>query len=147
MAEKRDRVLNYDGLKHLIDRLDARYWDGLAYGLTPEEVDDLLEGEEIPEEATGIPGTIPDAAYMNTAGVKKDRVLNYPGLAHLIGRLDARYLRQGSSASMAEKLAHARTISVTGEASGAAAFDGTQDISIVTSVQRLTNTELEAMLT
>ena len=147
MTDRSNRVLNYDGLGHLVDRLDARYWDALAQSLTDEEVETLLSGIDISEPEGSSSISIPEGALLNNAGPKKDRVLNYPGLTYLIGRLDQRYLRDGNGVYSARKLTNARTISITGEASGEGVFDGSTDVDIYTSVKRISNTELEEMLT
>lgn len=52
-----------------------------------------------------------------------------------------------AEAETAKKLSTARQIALTGEASGQALFDGSEDVSIYTHVERITNTELEEMLT
>lgn len=50
------------------------------------------------------------------------------------------------TAVKAQKLAQKRMIALTGEAVGAAMFDGSEDIDIYTSVEALTNEELEVLL-
>ena len=147
MPDRSNRVLNYDGLGYLVNRLDARYWDALAQSLTDEEVETLLSGTDIPESEGSSSISIPEGALLNNAGPKKDRVLNYPGLTYLIGRLDQRYIRDGNGVYSAGKLTTARTISISGEASGEGLFDGSTDVDIYTSVKRISNTELEEMLT
>ena len=52
----------------------------------------------------------------------------------------------GGTAQMAQKLAAARTIELEGEAIGETLFDGSQDVSIYVSIERLTNEELKEML-
>ena len=65
--------------------------------------------------------------------------------------LDDIYQRFGTgdevNARTAERLLNARTISLVGETLGAGQFDGSKDLSIFTTVERLTNEELEGMLT
>ena len=51
-----------------------------------------------------------------------------------------------NEAVTAEKLKTARTIELTGEATGETLFDGSADAAIYVAIERLTNTELEALL-
>lgn len=50
-------------------------------------------------------------------------------------------------ALMADKLTFARNIKLTNEVLGQALFDGSDDIEIYTAVERITNAEMEEMLT
>ena len=51
----------------------------------------------------------------------------------------------GGSANSAVKLAAARTISLGGDLSGSAAFDGSANITISASVTAMTNTEIDKL--
>lgn len=145
------KVLDRDGLNHLIARLDERYGANSS-AMTEDVVHAIWAGTYIhPEESESASSvSLEDAeARLNSNAhePKTDRVLNYPGLVHLIPRLDLRYVRGGMPASSARRLTTGRYITLTGEASGYAAFDGSEDIEIATAVSRMTNTEIEEMLT
>lgn len=49
-------------------------------------------------------------------------------------------------AKQAEKLKTPRQISLAGDAQGEGSFDGSEDVEIYTTVERLSNSELETML-
>lgn len=61
--------------------------------------------------------------------------------------VEALPVRSARHAETAERLATARQIAITGEAAGEGIFDGSEDIAIYTVIDRLTNSELEAILT
>ena len=50
------------------------------------------------------------------------------------------------NAQTAQKLARARTIALSGDATGSTEFDGSKNVEISTSVNAITNTELEEIL-
>lgn len=52
----------------------------------------------------------------------------------------------GGSAETAKRLKTPRTIAIGGEAVGETLFDGSEDITIYTAIERLTNEELEELL-
>lgn len=52
----------------------------------------------------------------------------------------------GIEAATAKKLKTAREIAIAGEAVGAAMFDGSEDIKIMATIERLTNEDLEVLL-
>lgn len=55
-------------------------------------------------------------------------------------------VRMSRNAETAERLANPRQIAIVGEAAGEGMFDGSEDIAIYTAIERMTNTELEAIL-
>ena len=70
-------------------------------------------------------------------GKQRDRI------AELEGRGEE---EEGAEAETAKKLSTARQIALTGEASGQTLFDGSEDVSIYTHVERITNSELEELV-
>lgn len=91
-------------------------------------------------------GQPPDIHGNAIAGADPDE-MTVPEVDVILGDWDEGDLDEGWNARMANQLAHARTIAITGEASGQTSFDGSQDVAIYTHIDALTNTELEAMLT
>ena len=139
------KVLNYEGLQHLMDRLDLRYVNSVET-IPPELImrilditdPDLITVED--EEALSSPSSFISSSGDGTTrdptvGDRINRILNYPGLKHLIERLDLRY-----------RTDQEKSISLTGDVSGYGNWNGSEDLSIPTTVSRITNTELEAML-
>ena len=90
------KVLDQAGMEHLISRLDERY--GVDAYISDATVNSILLGRYTPEERSSSSGAFdpfddrPDRANSNAHEPKSTRVLNYPGLMHLIPRLDKRYM-------------------------------------------------------
>lgn len=93
------KVLSQAGLEHLIDRLDERY-GGVDTYIPDATIYSILQNRYEPEDRDGSSGfsDLTDAAARadsNAHEPKSNRVLNYPGLVHLIPRLDKRYAPAG----------------------------------------------------
>ena len=139
------KVLNYEGLQHLMDRLDLRYVNSdetippelimRILDITDPDLITVEDEEALSSPSSFIPSSVDGAKRDLTAGDRINRILNYPGLKHLIERLDLRY-RTGQG----------KSISLTGDVSGYGSWNGSKELSIPTTVSRITNTELEAML-
>lgn len=157
------KVLDYSGLQHLIDRLDLRYIDTdekISYAIINGILNGTITLGELEAAAaaaapssSGSPSGYSSGHSVggddNSTGDRVDRVLNYPGLQHLIERLDLRYAQMGSvatSVESADKLTTPRKIAVSGETVGEGYFDGSADLTIGTVVSRISNTELEEIL-
>lgn len=91
MAEFKDKSV----LAHLIKCLDARYLN-LEETMSNDVIDGILNGTVKERDLAG--GVDSSASPVssnsgddNSTGPKYKRVLNYPGLMHLIPRLDKRY--------------------------------------------------------
>lgn len=69
-----------------------------------------------------------------------------PGSAQHTVHLAALPVRASRHAETADRLSTPRQIEITGEAAGEGLFDGSEDIEIYTAIERITNTELEAIL-
>ena len=146
------KILNYQGLLHLIERLDLRYID-TDETISAAIIQAILNGTITLEELEAAAAAASSSGSSsggddNSTGDRANRVLNYPGLQHLIQRLDLRYFRAAEElhAATADRLSEARAIEISGEASGIGYFDGSQDLNIYANVSHITNTELEAML-
>lgn len=94
------KVLSQAGLEHLIDRLDERY-GGVDTYISDATIYSILQNRYEPEDRDGSSGSsdpyadTTDRLNSNAHEPKSSRVLNYPGLMHLIPRLDKRYAPAG----------------------------------------------------
>ena len=139
------KVLNYEGLQHLMDRLDLRYVNSVEtippelimriLDITDPDLITVEDEEALSSPSSFISSSVDGAKRDLTAGDRINRILNYPGLKHLIERLDLRY-----------RTDQEKSISLTGDVSGYGNWNGSEELSIPTTVSRITNTELEAML-
>ena len=139
------KVLNYEGLQHLMDRLDLRYVNSVEtippelimriLDITDPDLITVEDEEALSSPSSFISSSVDGAKRELTAGNRINRILNYPGLKHLIERLDLRY-----------RTDQEKSISLTGDVSGYGNWNGSEELSIPTTVSRITNTELEAML-
>lgn len=139
------KVLNYEGLQHLMDRLDLRYVNSdetippelimRILDITDPDLITVEDEEALSSPSSFISSSVDGAKRDLTAGDRINRILNYPGLKHLIERLDLRY-----------RTDQEKSISLTGDVSGYGNWNGSEELSIPTTVSRITNTELEAML-